>query len=169
MNRSYTKIRKIREANILLEQRRFLTEVVSGYDKTKPNENQWYTAEDPYSVKTPKGWRIYVKQFGKNAVDPIKLPEFEEFKNYFIEYSTQQESDAKFKEFFLKLIAKQEKPQSSDSSTTTTTTTAKPGTTPEGEGPTSPSSEPSSNQITRDQLIDKMASGFKDTLGLNNK
>ena len=168
MNRSYTKIRKIREANILLEQRRFLTEVVSGYDKTKPNENQWYTAEDPKSVKTPKGWRIFVKQFGKNPVDPITLPEFDEFKNYFIEYNTQQESDTKFKEFFLKLIAKQEKPQTTSGSTTTTTT-LKPGTTPSTSGTTDSGIDTSKGEITRDDLIGSIASNISNTYGLGKK
>lgn len=168
MNRSYTKIRKIREANILLEQRKFLTESVSKYDKAKPNENQWYVAPSPKSVKTPKEYGIFVKQFGKEAMDPNSIPEFAEFKDYFILYPTEQAAETKFNEFYNSLITKQTTPTSTSDSTTTTTT-AKPGTTPEGEGSTSPSSEPTSNQITRDQLIDKMASGFKDTLGLNNK
>ena len=77
MNRSYTKIRKIQEANILLEQRRFLTEAVSKYDKAKPNENQWYIGPAPKSTKTPKEFGIFVKQFGKEPMDPISLPEFE--------------------------------------------------------------------------------------------
>lgn len=172
MNRSYTKIRKIQEANILLERRFLLNEVVNKFDKSKPNENQWYTAEDPKSVKNPKGWKIFVKQFGKNAVDPITIPEFEEFKNYFIEYNTQQESDTKFNEFFPKLIAKQENPQTSDGSTTTTTT-VKPGTTPPAEGGTSGTSgtggDVTDTEISRDDLINSMASQFKDTYGLGNK
>lgn len=151
MNRSYTKIRKIQEANVLLEQRRFLTEAVSKYDKAKPNENQWYTSEDPKSVKTPKGWRIFVKQFGKNPIEPSTLKEFESFKNYFIEYPTQQEVDTKFNEFYTKLVAMQTNP----SSVTTTTTTLKPGQTPQ-----TPKSADSS-EITQDDLINSIADNIR--------
>ena len=124
---NYTKKRKIQEANMLLERRYLLTEVEK-YDKAIPNENQWYTAQDPNSVKNPKGFRIFVKKFGQNPIDPIKDQEFVEFKNYFVEYPTQQDADTKFNEFYNKLITKQTAPQQNDS--TTTTTTLKPGTTP---------------------------------------
>ena len=59
---NYTKKRKILEANMLLEQRFLMTEIEK-FDKAKPNENQWYTAQDPNSVKNPKGFKIYVKKF----------------------------------------------------------------------------------------------------------
>lgn len=151
MNRSYTKIRKIQEANILLEQRRFLTESVSKYDKAKPNENQWYVAPAPKSTKTPKEFGIFVKQFGKEAVDPISLPEFQEFKNYFILYPTEQDANLKFNEFYNKLITKQTNPNVA----TTTTTTLKPGQTTQTPSPTS------SSEVTQDDLINSIADNIR--------
>lgn len=150
MNRSYTKIRKIQEANILLEQRRFLTESVSKYDKAKPNENQWYVAQAPKSTKTPKEFGIFVKQFGKDAVDPISLPEFQEFKNYFILYPTEQDANLKFNEFYNKLITKQTNPN-----VVTTTTTLKPGQTTQTPSPTS------SSEVTQDDLINSIADNIR--------
>jgi hypothetical protein len=150
---NYTKKRKIKEANMLLEKRFLMTEVVNKNDKAKPNENQWYTAEDPKSVKTPKGWKIYVKRFGKDPIDPVSDQEFIEFKDYFIEYPTQQDADTKFNEFYNKLITKQTKPDQSGS--TTTTTTLKPGTTPQTP------KEFGASQISQDELIDMMATNLK--------
>lgn len=150
MNRSYTKIRKIQEANILLEQRRFLTEAVSKYDKAKPNENQWYVAQAPKSTKTPKEFGIFVKQFGKDPMDPISIPEFEEFKNYFVLYPTEQQAEAKFNEFYNKLITKQTNPN-----VTTTTTTLKPGQTP------SPAKTEKTGEITQDDLINAVADNVR--------
>lgn len=151
MNRSYTKIRKIQEANVLLEQRRFLTEAVSKYDKAKPNENQWYIGPSPKSTKTPKEFGIFVKQFGKEAVDPISLPEFQEFKNYFILYPTEQDANVKFNEFYNKLIAKQTNPNP----VTTTTTTLKPGQT------TQTTSPAGSSEVTQDDLINSIADNIR--------
>jgi hypothetical protein len=161
---NYTKKRKIQEANMLLE-RRFLMTEVEKFDKAKPNENQWYTAQDPNSVKNPKGYRIYVKKFGQNPIDPIKDQEFVEFKNYFIEYANQQEADTKFNEFYTKLITKQTTPQQNNS--TTTTTTLKPGTTPSISGATN-SSDATSSEITRDELIGYMSKSL-DTMGVGKK
>ena len=161
---NYTKKRKIQEANMLLERRYLLTEVEK-YDKAIPNENQWYTAQDPNSVKNPKGFRIFVKKFGQNPIDPIKDQEFLEFKNYFVEYPTQQDADTKFNEFYNKLITKQTAPQQNDS--TTTTTTLKPGTTPSVSGTTNSSSSTSS-ELTRDELIGYMSKNL-DTMGVGKK
>jgi hypothetical protein len=155
MNRSYTKIRKIQEANILLEQRRFLTEAVSKYDKAKPNENQWYIGPAPKSTKTPKEFGIFVKQFGKEPMDPISLPEFEEFKSYFILYPTEQQAETKFNEFYTKLITKQTTPNTPNS--TTTTTTLKPGQTPQ----ITTSGETGSGEITQDDLINSIAGNIR--------
>ena len=151
MNRSYTKIRKIQEANILLEQRRFLTEAVSKYDKAKPNENMWYVGPAPKSTKTPKEFGIFVKQFGKEAVDPISLPEFKEFESYFILYPTEQDANVKFNEFYNKLIAKQTNP-----SVTTTTTTLKPGQTTPSTGTT----QTNSTEFGHDDLVNAIASNL---------
>jgi hypothetical protein len=155
---NYTKKRKIQEANMLLE-RRFLMTEVEKFDKAKPNENQWYTSQDPNSVKNPKGYRIYVKKFGQNPKDPITDTEFntEEFKGYFIEYPTQQDADTKFNEFYNKLITKQTTPQQTNS--TTTTTTLKPGTTPSVSGSTN-NNAPTA-EITRDELVASMANNLK--------
>jgi PBSX family phage terminase large subunit len=133
--------------------------------KAKPNENQWYTAQDPSSVKNPKGFRIFVKKFGQNPIDPIKDQEFLEFKNYFVEYPTQQDADTKFNEFYNKLITKQTTPQQNNS--TTTTTTLKPGTTPSVSGTTN-SSSATSSEISRDELIGYMSKNL-DTMGVGKK
>lgn len=165
MNISYTKIRKIREANILLEQRRFLTESVSKYDKAQPNQNQWYVAPAPKSTKTPKEFGIFVKQFGKDPMDPISIRDFSGFTDYFVLYPNEQAAEVKFNEFYNKLITQQTTPAPTSGSTTTTTT-LKPGTTPSSDGSKTTSSGATSFQITRDELINKMASGFSDVYGL---
>jgi len=161
---NYTKKRKILEANMLLEQRFLMTEIEK-FDKAKPNENQWYTAQDPNSVKNPKGFKIYVKKFGQNPKDPSTDTEFTEFKSYFIEYPTQQDADTKFNEFYTQLITKQTTPQQSGS--TTTTTTLKPGTTPSVSGSTNNSGD-GNNEFSRDELIGYMAKNL-DQMGVGKK
>jgi len=79
---SYHKKQSIQRANILLE-RRYIINEVSFYDAAKPY-NQWYTQQFPQSTLNPKGYKIYINKNGTN-VDPISLPEFSEFSQYFKE------------------------------------------------------------------------------------
>ena len=86
MNRSFTKQRKIQEANMLLENRFLIKESRVERDK---DSNRWYTAQDP----TSKKWKIFVEVFSNKEIkDPVKTPNdplFKDYTKYWVEYSTE--------------------------------------------------------------------------------
>jgi hypothetical protein len=90
MNRSFTKQRKIQEANMLLENRFLVKEVREERDK---DSNKWYTAQDP----TSKKWKIFVQTFSpKQEKDPSKTPNdplFKDYTKYWVEYTTEANAD----------------------------------------------------------------------------
>lgn len=90
MNRSFTKQRKIQEANMLLENRFLIKESRVERDK---DSNRWYTAQDP----TSKKWKIFVEVFSNKEIkDPVKTPNdplFKDYTKYWVEYSTEANSD----------------------------------------------------------------------------
>lgn len=90
MNRSFTKQRKIQEANMLLENRFLIKESRVERDE---DSNRWYTAQDP----TSKKWKIFVEVFSNKEIkDPVKTPNdalFKDYTKYWVEYGTEANSD----------------------------------------------------------------------------
>ena len=85
---SYTKIRRIQQANILLEGRYLIREVEQRRDS---ENNLWYTSEVP----NKKTWKIYLKKFqGGTVVDPATDKTLSKFANFFVEYDNQALADA---------------------------------------------------------------------------
>ena len=117
MNRSFTKQRKIQEANMLLENRFLIKERREERDK---DSNNWYTAQDP----TSKKWKIFVQTFSpKQDKDPSKTPNdplFKDYSKYWVEYSTEANADAAL----VNLMSDMKSGKKSESNVTTTTTTS---------------------------------------------
>lgn len=117
MNRSFTKQRKIQEANMLLENRFLIKERREERDK---DSNRWYTAQDP----TSKKWKIFVQTFSpKQDKDPSKTPNdplFKDYTKYWVEYSTEANADAAL----VNLMSDMKSGKKSESNVTTTTTTS---------------------------------------------
>jgi len=117
MNRSFTKQRKIQEANMLLENRFLIKERRQERDK---DSNNWYTAQDP----TSKKWKIFVQTFSpKQDKDPSKTPNdplFKDYTKYWVEYSTEANADAAL----VNLMSDIKSGKKSESNVTTTTTTS---------------------------------------------
>jgi len=117
MNRSFTKQRKIQEANMLLENRFLIKERREERDK---DSNNWYTAQDP----TSKKWKIFVQTFSpKQDKDPSKTPNdplFKDYTKYWVEYSTEANADAAL----VNLMSDIKSGKKSESNVTTTTTTS---------------------------------------------
>ena len=118
MNRSFTKQRKIQEANMLLENRFLIKERREERDK---NSNNWYTAQDP----TSKKWKIFVEVFSNKEIkDPVKTPNdplFKDYTKYWVEYSTEANSDTALVNLMSDI--KSGKKPKSDVATTTETPT----------------------------------------------
>ena len=116
MNRSFTKQRKIQEANMLLENRFLIKEVREERDK---DSNRWYTAQDP----TSKKWKIFVQIFApKQVKDPSKTPNdplFKDYTKYWVEYTTEANADTAL----TNLMSDMKLGKKSDTNVTTTTTT----------------------------------------------
>jgi hypothetical protein len=117
MNRSFTKQRKIQEANMLLENRFLIKERREERDK---DSNNWYTAQDP----TSKKWKIFVQTFSpKQDKDPSKTPNdplFKDYTKYWVEYSTEANADAAL----VNLMSDMKSGKKSESNVTTTETPA---------------------------------------------
>ena len=122
MNRSFTKQRKIQEANMLLENRFLIKEVRDERDK---DSNRWYTGQDP----TSKKWKIFVQIFApRQDKDPSKTPNdplFKDYTKYWVEYTTEANADTAL----TNLISDMKSGKKSDSTVTTTTTTSSPSVT----------------------------------------
>jgi hypothetical protein len=122
MNRSFTKQRKIQEANMLLENRFLIKEVRDERDK---DSNRWYTGQDP----TSKKWKIFVQTFApRQDKDPSKTPNdplFKDYTKYWVEYTTEANADTAL----TNLISDMKSGKKSDSTVTTTTTTSSPSVT----------------------------------------
>jgi hypothetical protein len=122
MNRSFTKQRKIQEANMLLENRFLVKEVRIERDK---DSNKWYTAQDP----TSKKWKIFVETFSpKQVKDPSKTPNdplFKDYSKYWVEYTTEANADTALTNFLsdMKSGKKSETTTTPPSSATTQTST----------------------------------------------
>ena len=118
MNRSFTKQRKIQEANMLLENRFLIKESRVERDK---DSNRWYTAQDP----TSKKWKIFVEVFSNKEIkDPVKTPNdplFKDYTKYWVEYSTEANSDTALVNLMSDI--KSGKKPKSDVATTTETPT----------------------------------------------
>ena len=118
MNRSFTKQRKIQEANMLLENRFLIKESRVERDK---DSNRWYTAQDP----TSKKWKIFVEVFSNKEIkDPVKTPNdplFKDYSKYWVEYSTEANSDTALVNLMSDI--KSGKKPKSDVATTTETPT----------------------------------------------
>jgi hypothetical protein len=117
MNRSFTKQRKIQEANMLLENRFLIKERREERDK---NSNNWYTAQDP----TSKKWKIFVQTFSpKQDKDPSKTPNdplFKDYTKYWVEYTTEANADTAL----TNLMSDMKLGKKSDTTVTTTTTSS---------------------------------------------
>ena len=117
MNRSFTKQRKIQEANMLLENRFLIKERREERDK---DSNNWYTAQDP----TSKKWKIFVQTFSpKQNKDPSKTPNdplFKDYTKYWVEYSTEANADTAL----VNLISDIKSGKKTESNVTTTETPA---------------------------------------------
>jgi hypothetical protein len=88
MNRSFTKQRKIQEANMLLENRFLVKEYKEMLDK---DSNKWYT----YQNQTTKKWQIGLQTFSpKQTKDPLTDPLFKGYSKYFVEYTTEPNAEA---------------------------------------------------------------------------
>lgn len=118
MNKSFTKIRKIQEANELLESRFLIKEYKEERDK---DSNRWYTYQD----NTTKKWKIGLETFSpKEVKDPSKDPNYKNYSKYFLEYSTEPNAEYAL----TKLIEDLKKGNVvTNNNSTTTTTTTKPG------------------------------------------
>ena len=167
MNRSYTKIRKIREANMLLESRFLLSEETN---KTDKKGNTWSIKVDP----TTKKYKIFVKTFGKDEMDASKSTDQNVKKfidaGYFKEFNSENDATPTFNQIFNfvdKPITpvKTETP-SSTSGTTSGDTQTTSGQTKTTSDTTSSSSSWSMPTVTDDEAIDSIASGLQNKKGV---
>ena len=119
MNRSFTKQRKIQEANMLLENRFVVKEYKEMLDK---DSNKWYT----YQNQTTKKWQIGLQTFSpKQTKDPLTDPLFKGYSKYFIEYTTEPNAEVAL----TNLITDLKSGAKTETNITTTTTTKSPVTT----------------------------------------
>ena len=148
MNRSYTKIRRIQEANILLENRFLLSEQST---RTDNKDNVWSIKQDP----TSKKYRIFVKTFGSNDTDASESDDsdIKPFidKGYFKDFNSESDAVPTLNQI-VSLIGTTQT-NNKDNNSTTTTTTLKPGETPSTSGSTETSGKTS---YSDDDLIKSM-------------
>jgi hypothetical protein len=112
MNRSFTKQRKIQEANMLLENRFLIKEYKEERDK---DSNRWYT----YQNQKTKKWQIGLETFSpKQVKDPLTDPLFKGYSKYFVEYTTEPNAEAAL----TNLIADLKSGKKTETNVTTTTT-----------------------------------------------